>query len=235
MARVLAGGPVRAIAHRGDPVGHRENTLPAVRAALGLGADLVEIDVRITADGRVVLLHDRTLARLWGDPRPIAEVPYGELDPEIPLLAAALEVVAGTGTSLLIDMAAPELAAPSLRVVADAVAAGGLDADELAWCGDLGALQIVREHDPAARILLSWYGRVPPPDAVVAALAPEAYNPNWAAADPGVVAWARERALAMCCWTVDDGRVMGDLLDRGLDAVISNRIATLREIIDARA
>ena len=58
------GGPI-TIAHRGEPVGHRENTLGAFAAALGLGADWVEIDLRRTRDGEIVVLHDQTLERLW--------------------------------------------------------------------------------------------------------------------------------------------------------------------------
>ena len=57
---------VTAIAHRGEPVGHRENTLPAFEAAVALGADMVEIDLRRTRDGAIVVLHDQTLERLWG-------------------------------------------------------------------------------------------------------------------------------------------------------------------------
>ena len=57
---------VDAIAHRGEPVGERENTLPAFAAAVALGADMVELDLRLTSDGVVVVLHDQTLARLWG-------------------------------------------------------------------------------------------------------------------------------------------------------------------------
>ncbi|GHC50061.1 glycerophosphodiester phosphodiesterase [Streptomyces cinnamoneus] len=55
-----------AVAHRGDPYVHRENTLPSIRSALWAGAGAVEIDVRLTADGVPVLLHDATLGRLWG-------------------------------------------------------------------------------------------------------------------------------------------------------------------------
>ena len=55
-----------AIAHRGEPFGCRENTLPAFEAAVSLRADMVEIDVRRTADGAVAVVHDPTLDRLWG-------------------------------------------------------------------------------------------------------------------------------------------------------------------------
>ena len=67
---------VVAIAHRGEPVGHRENTLPAFAAAVALGADMVELDLRRTRDGAIVVLHDQTLAaplgrrRVGGRPGP---------------------------------------------------------------------------------------------------------------------------------------------------------------------
>ena len=63
-----------AIAHRGDPVRHRENTLAAFRAAVEAGAGMVELDVRRTADGAAVVVHDPTLERLWGLRRRVADV-----------------------------------------------------------------------------------------------------------------------------------------------------------------
>lgn len=60
-----------AVAHRGDPYRHRENTLDSLRSALERGADAVETDVRLTRDGVPVLLHDETLKRLWQHDRPL--------------------------------------------------------------------------------------------------------------------------------------------------------------------
>lgn len=60
---------VTIIAHRGSSMVAPENTLAAIRQALDDGADAVELDVRLTADGAVMLYHDRSLARLTGDPR----------------------------------------------------------------------------------------------------------------------------------------------------------------------
>ncbi|MGY1682325.1 glycerophosphodiester phosphodiesterase [Geodermatophilus sp. SYSU D01176] len=59
---------MRVIGHRGTPTGPRltENTLPAVAAALEAGADGVEVDVRATADGVLVLAHDPDLGRVLG-------------------------------------------------------------------------------------------------------------------------------------------------------------------------
>ena len=56
------------VAHRGASYDAPENTLAAIHAAWAQGADLVEIDVRLTRDGEVILLHDETLARTAGHP-----------------------------------------------------------------------------------------------------------------------------------------------------------------------
>ena len=55
--------PVAVIAHRGGRSTTPENTLAAFRNAINLGADYVEIDVRTTKDGHLVIMHDRTVDR----------------------------------------------------------------------------------------------------------------------------------------------------------------------------
>jgi len=52
---------VKVIAHRGEHREHPENTLPAYRAAIDLGCDYIEVDVRTTADGALVAIHNETL------------------------------------------------------------------------------------------------------------------------------------------------------------------------------
>jgi glycerophosphoryl diester phosphodiesterase len=54
---------VAVIAHRGEHRAHPENTLPAFQAAIDAGADFFELDVRTTADGHLVLMHDATIDR----------------------------------------------------------------------------------------------------------------------------------------------------------------------------
>ncbi len=51
------------ISHRGEHLSHPENTLPAFQAAIDAGADYFELDVRTTADGHLVLMHDATVDR----------------------------------------------------------------------------------------------------------------------------------------------------------------------------
>ena len=52
---------MKVIAHRGEHREHPENTLPAYRAAIDLGCDYIEVDVRTTADGALVAIHNETL------------------------------------------------------------------------------------------------------------------------------------------------------------------------------
>jgi glycerophosphoryl diester phosphodiesterase len=74
------------IAHRGASRAERENTLAAFARAGGLGADGVELDVRRTADDRLVVHHDPRLA----DGRVIVDTPARDLPGHIPSLEAAL-------------------------------------------------------------------------------------------------------------------------------------------------
>ncbi len=101
------GGRTRVIAHRGFSGLAPENTLVALRRAIEVGADMVEIDVLLTHDGEVVLLHDDTLERTTNGEGVAAEVSLEEIrrldagswfSPEfagerVPLLAEALDLV----------------------------------------------------------------------------------------------------------------------------------------------
>ena len=61
------------IAHRGASADERENTLPAFERAIELGADFVELDVQVSADGALVVFHDLDLDRLTPLRGPIAQ------------------------------------------------------------------------------------------------------------------------------------------------------------------
>src|SRR5262249_2835558 len=71
--------PVKVTAQRGHARAAPENTLSAVRAAIASGADYAEVDVQQTADGVVVLLHDRDLKRVAGVSRRLDELSYDEV------------------------------------------------------------------------------------------------------------------------------------------------------------
>lgn len=67
------------IGHRGAPVEHVENTLPSFWAALAHGADVLELDVWMSADGHIVVSHDATGARVFGVDRAIAATRFADI------------------------------------------------------------------------------------------------------------------------------------------------------------
>ena len=101
-----AVGPLRrppiAFAHRGGRSDAPDNTIPAFRRALALGATGLETDAWVTADGVVVLDHDG-LVRRGVRRRPIAGVPRDELPPGIATLED-LYAECGTGFELSVDV-----------------------------------------------------------------------------------------------------------------------------------
>lgn len=222
----------RLVAHRGAHSEHdggpRENTLAAIRAAIAAGADAVEIDVRLTSDGAVVLLHDATLDRLWGDPRAVADVDLAALrgigggDRSIPLLAEALDVVRGTGTCLLIDMDEPGPAAAAAAVVADA---GEI---RTAWCGDLDAMLLVRRALPDADIWMPWYRAEPPTADDLAELRPTTVNLQHLLVGARLVEAVHGLGASVSCWTVDDPVQAVWLASVGVDSITTHDVIGLR-------
>jgi glycerophosphoryl diester phosphodiesterase len=221
--------PPEIVAHRGDPVGAIENTRVAVRRAEDAGARTVEIDVRLTADGVPVLLHDATLERLWGDPRSIRDVTSRELAdlaPQVPALADALRIA--VPARLLIDMPDEEPAAASAEVVAR-VRSDDPRIPPPAWCGDLDALQSVRDADPEAEIWMTWKQDGMPPRVLVDRLRPRFWNPEHTRVTARTAAEARALGMEVSCWTVDDPARARELAGLGVRAIISNRASRIRD------
>ncbi|WP_422935885.1 inositol monophosphatase family protein [Sinomonas sp. P47F7] len=219
-------------AHRGDVERHRENTLAAVRSAIEAGADIVEIDVRVTRDGRVVLLHDPTLDRLWGLDRRASELDWADIaalgdgENQIPLLADALALVAGTPSTLLIDMDDPECAAPTVAAVREAAHGASV-----AWCGNLEAMKIVRSLDADASVWLPWNRRDLPPRELIASLRPDVVNSEYPVLSRALVDAAHAAGARVACWTVDDEDAIRWVLAVGADAVTTNRLSALQRVV----
>ena len=67
------------VGHRGAAAGAPENTLESLRLAADQGARMVEFDVKLTADGAAILMHDETLERTTNGRGPVAETPLAEI------------------------------------------------------------------------------------------------------------------------------------------------------------
>src|SRR4051794_12907483 len=70
---------VVAIAHRGEHLVHPENTIPAFEEAIRAGADFIEVDVRTTSDGKLVLQHDATVDRCTNGHGEVAKMTFDEI------------------------------------------------------------------------------------------------------------------------------------------------------------
>ncbi len=70
---------VMVCGHRGAPLHAPENTIPSFQQAVGMGADIIEIDARYTRDGRWVVFHDSTLDRLTGRPEAIEQLTLAQV------------------------------------------------------------------------------------------------------------------------------------------------------------
>ena len=224
------------LAHRGDWSNAPENTLAAFAAAERAGADMIELDVQQTADRAVVVVHDETLERVWSVPRAVADltldeiraVGSGEDDGRIPALS---EVLARFDLPIMLDYkeetAVVEPALAEVRA-ADAV-------DRVIWAGhNLVGHRLLRELEPEARIALSWTNATPPSERLLGELGVEWFNPDWRIVEPDVVDAMHELGLAVSTWTVDDRAGMVRLLDLGVDALISNNVHELVDVLGER-
>jgi glycerophosphoryl diester phosphodiesterase len=220
-----------AIAHRGDPVGHRENTLAAFSSAIALGADMVEIDLRRSRDGAIVVLHDATLQRLWGLDRPVADMDLKEIqavghryvDGGIPTFTEVLNAVP---VPLMVDFTKRDVVEGALAA-AMAARPGAMDRC-LFVTGNVEALRLLRTHSSAAHLGLTWVKEQPPPPSLLDELQAEYWNPMFIRVTPERVEAMHTLGLKVSTWTVDARRHMRQMVRAGVDAIVSNRIADLR-------
>lgn len=124
-------GRFLVIAHRGNSVVYPENTLPAIESAFEVGADVVEIDVRLTRDGVPVVFHSETLERTTNGRGRVLDHTLKEIKAldaggwkhsrfagvSVPTLEEAVRVARGRGR-LLLDVKSDGLAGPVADVYA---------------------------------------------------------------------------------------------------------------------
>jgi glycerophosphoryl diester phosphodiesterase len=221
---------VLAIAHRGDPVTERENTPAAFAAAVAAGADMIELDVRCSADGVPVVVHDPTLERLWGVAQPVGAVAADDMRAlGIPDLAQALAAIPEQ-VQVMVDYAERAVAEPALEVV---VAAGALE--RCIFSGECyEGHRALRAREREVRIACTWTSDAQCPDSLLDELGAELWNPSGRALArrPAEVERMHARGTGVSVWTVDRREDMQRCLAVGVDAVITNRVAELVELLE---
>ncbi|MDM7891046.1 inositol monophosphatase family protein [Curtobacterium caseinilyticum] len=222
----------RLVARRGAPRVRREDTLPAIAVAEALGADVVEVDVRRTADGVPVLLHDETLGRLWGDPRRVAEVSWCDvarlgngLD-RIPRLDAVLERLDGCRAALLLRVVDPADALVASRTVS-----ASTWGTRVAWAGTPDALAAVRAALPDADTWMPWESLAVPTAADTADLGPSTLVLDDVFLTSDTVAAAHGLGLAVAVRTVDEPEPVRWAARLGADLVATDDVASARAVL----
>ena len=205
-------------AHRGASAVEPENTLRAFAAAVRLGADGIELDVRRTADGAAAILHDAHLP----DGRPLASVAAADLPAEVPLLDAALDACAHLTVNIEIKEP-PELA----ELVVAEVRNRGSAARVVVSSFDLGTVDRVHTLDPGIpTALLAMHGRDRTAAATLIDLCRRrghgAVHPYDIAVDEHFVQLASAAGLDVNVWTVDDPARIAALGELGVHAVVTN-------------
>jgi glycerophosphoryl diester phosphodiesterase len=231
-------------AHRGSSLAAPENTLAALYQAISDGADFAEIDVQETADGALVLLHDKDLMRVAGIPTNIWDARLADLrmldlgarfgaefsGEQIPTLDEALKA-AGHRLRLNIELKYNGHDQRLAERVVEQIRAAGCTERCIITSLNRDGLARVRELTPEIRIGQIVTAAIGDPRGLDVDL----LSMNRAQVKPAVVRANRRAGLETHVWTVDDEADMARMLDYGVDNIITNRPAELRALIDARA
>ena len=237
-------------AHRGASHEAPANTLAAFLLAADLGADGIELDVHLSRDGHVVVIHDFDVATTTDGRGLVCDKTLAELK----------ELDAGGW----FDPVFAGQRIPTLQEVIDAVGQRLLLNIELKAKGwsDKGlaakVVQIVEQNDLVDRVVLSsfnplvvWRAKRRDPQIATGLLyaqdmplflrkawsrwllRPTALHPHYAMVDSHYVWWANRQGYRVNVWTADDPGDMQRLMREGVDIIITNRPDLLRDVVRA--
>jgi len=232
--------------HRGVPREAPENTIAGFRRALELGLDGVELDVCSCNSAELVIFHDEDVSRLTDGTGRVQELTFTELrrldagikfgrqfqGERIPILDEVLELLGG---KMLVNI---ELKTKSIRddglegKVVALIQKMKLQSSIILSSFNPTSLRRVKRHDPSLVTALlfsddqpihlrqAWAARI---------LTLEGIHPRFPLVTRKMVQKARSKKWFLGTWTVDSAAEAARLYDAGIDIIISNRPAQLRE------
>jgi glycerophosphoryl diester phosphodiesterase len=223
------------IGHRGASADAPENTLTAFDLALAQGADGVEFDVQLCADGEPVIMHDDTVDRTCNGRGRVADLTLDELrrlsiDGAHPI-PTLTDVFRQFGRSTLYNV---ELKALGFQddglaaAVARCIAANGVGDRVLVSCFSPFVLRQARRvlPDSIPVGLLREHDWLRTGHVLVRA---QADHPSHDLVDASLMDWARRQELRVNVWTVDDPAEAQRLARLGVQGIITNRPALIRQ------
>lgn len=227
------------MAHRGASATHPENTLASFDAAVAVGADAIELDVRLTQDGAPVIMHDPSVERTTDGAGLVCEKTLAEIrkiratGEPVPTLEEAIASISGrAGLDIEIKNipGEPDFE-PGGRRVVEAVlrslAGSSFSGGVLLSCFDPFTLRTVKQLRPdLPRGLLSAVDV----EATGALRFASSEGCSWLLshvdrveeAGEGLIVAARESGLRVGAWIVDEPARVLSLFEMGVDAVATN-------------
>jgi glycerophosphoryl diester phosphodiesterase len=238
------------IAHRGGSLEAPENTLAAFRYAVELGVPYVELDVQMTRDGELVVIHDETLDRTTNGSGLVRDYTLEELrrfdagskfshlyrGEPVPTLREIMELCVGAGVGVVVELKSPHLNPGLEEKVAAMLGEMWLRGADNIYCisFDHESIRKMRALDPAVPLgyLFEWNAEsfVLPGDTV------QAFCPYYksALARPDQVEEAHRMGKFVFVYTVNDAAEMHALSDAGIDGMVSDRPSLLLETLGKR-
>ena len=231
------------MAHRGGAGAWPENTLPAFAGAVAIGYRYLETDVQATADGVLVAFHDDDLLRTCGRPGRISRLPWSEVrtarvdgQEPIPLMTDLLE--AFPEARFNIDCKTDAATGPLIEVLRrqqalDRVCVGSFSHRRLVRLRkDLGPGLCSSMSPPE---VLAWRaGRVPSRVPVAQVPVRVGTRPTVPVVTRWTVDLAHRRDTQVHVWTIDHAEEMLRLLELGVDSIMTDHPAILKQVLQQR-
>ena len=231
-------------AHRGSSLAAPENTLSAVRQAIADGADYAEIDVQLTADSAVILIHDIDLRRVAGVTGLVSEMTLGELreldvgswfSPEfagerLPTLQEVVDLARGR-IKLNIELKVQGSPEGLVERVVDLVERNGFAEECVITSLDEAAVRAVKQQDPDLRVGFIVATAIGDPTRMQVDLL--AVSTQFLSS--GLIRNAHRRGMEVHVWTVNTREQMWAVIERGADNIMTDYPPRLLEVLEERA
>ena len=222
--RPLLGG------HRGNPAENPENTMRSFRSAIDVGCDLIECDVHLSADGRLVVIHDHTLERTTNGAGLVRDHSAAELrkldageGEKIPLLQEVVELALGkVGLVIEIKQVPPLYPGLEEKLVNMLRQLGALSECAVVSFNHM-AIHELRKIEPSLQLGILEGARPMHPAKLLREAGADVYSPHWGATDPQVVKEVHSAGGAVGVWPVDDDTAVAWCKYCKPDSVFSNR------------
>ena len=240
--------PWLRIAHRGASGTAPEHTRAAFVRALDIGVDMIELDVQLTRDEQLVILHDHELERTTNGrglvrDQTLAEIKsldagswFGpEFAGETVLTLSEVLGLVGTAARLNVEVKAScaDCAVLVPRLIHTLDRCQAIESTIIS-CFEPEALSVVREHSDRARLGLLWQNAdFDEAWRWAAGLDAVSIHPLWVLISSDVVHAAHTRALKVLTWTVNEIAAVKALVRQGVDGIMSDFPERLHAVSEA--